>query len=473
MGWPWKRPKEGFGWAHWRWAGRVIATVGLIGGLVAPPAEPVGAQVVSGPEAFSGTAAAMGAQMKVEMPGFAATDVPMDSGGPTAQASLDSLGTSLGYAAFPDPGQFVTTLPGLATGLFSGGAGGLPPIALPPLPGYPLFVASDSNNPEKSIGSGPYRLTARSSPDSASAEAISGLRTEALGNVALAESSASVSRQGSTVVSTATTRVQGLSVGPLSVGEITSTASMVQDAGGTITPSTSMEIAGLKVGGVAVAITPSGLNLLGPTAPLPINDTLAAVLAGAKISATVVTAQTFQDRVVAPVIKVSMPFATANVPNVGTLSGTWVMTVGGATASMTGAPPSDYVYVDPGFPPGSDPTIPESGSGSVPARGQSPRAPGPRATPDSGRALNGNAAAYGSPSGSLQPAGSGSRPVAGDALGAPPVQAQPTVVETGLVGLFDVRSVYLMLAGSAVAAWIVGQLIRLIGVRRPWTSFVG
>ncbi|HEY0397116.1 MAG TPA: hypothetical protein VGF00_01930, partial [Acidimicrobiia bacterium] len=70
-----------------------------------------GVQVTPAP--FTATASAMGTRIKITIPGGPLTDTPVDAGGPTAQATLDSLGTSQGYAAFPDPGAFVLSVPGL------------------------------------------------------------------------------------------------------------------------------------------------------------------------------------------------------------------------------------------------------------------------------------------------------------------------------------------------------------------------
>jgi hypothetical protein len=38
---------------------------------------------------------------------------------------------------------------------------------------------------------------------------------------------------------------------------------------------------------------------------------------------------------------------------------------------------------------------------------------------------------------------------------------------------FDIRDLYLLFALLAVAAWVAGQLIRILGVRDRWTSIGG
>src|SRR5438094_180719 len=97
---------------------------------------------------FSGSAAAGGVRATLAVPEAPVTNTPVDGGGPTAQVQVDSLGTSTGYAAFPDPGQLVVSIPGLAVGLLSGGPGGVP---IPSPPPYPFAVSSDpTSNPEAS-----------------------------------------------------------------------------------------------------------------------------------------------------------------------------------------------------------------------------------------------------------------------------------------------------------------------------------
>jgi hypothetical protein len=69
---------------------------------------------------FSGTASAQGVQVNLAIPDYLIVQNFLDGGGPTAQASLDSLGTSQSLASFPYPGETgaaVTGLIGILTGL--------------------------------------------------------------------------------------------------------------------------------------------------------------------------------------------------------------------------------------------------------------------------------------------------------------------------------------------------------------------
>src|ERR1700730_17212281 len=170
-----------------------------------------GALTVAQPPAFSGSAAAGGVRVTITVPGAPGTDTPVDGGGPTAQVAVDSIGTSTGYAAFPDPGQFVVSVPGLVVGVLAGGVGPVPPIALPSPPNYPFFVQSDaSNTPEASVGSGPWALSASSESGSSKANATAGLQSGLGGNTALVSSTASLSPSASAGVGAkAITDVQG------------------------------------------------------------------------------------------------------------------------------------------------------------------------------------------------------------------------------------------------------------------------
>src|SRR5439155_15478256 len=115
-------------------------------------------------------------------------------------------------------------------------------------------------------------------------------------------------------------------------------ATETMDTSGRVTPSTSLEIAGSRVGGVPVELTPQGLVAGSSTHPVPINETLNTMLKQSGITVEVVSAQTFPGRVVAPALKITMPFAMPfQVPNVGQFSGTATVIIGSATAELRGA----------------------------------------------------------------------------------------------------------------------------------------
>jgi hypothetical protein len=399
------------------------------------------------PPAFQGTASAIGVEITEVLPGFPASNSPFDGGGPTAQAQLDSLGTSEGYAAFPDPGALAISVPGLVAGLLSLGAGGLPPLHIPTLPPYPLYVQSSATTPHPTIGAGPYQLRANSGTGAVDATATAGLQGVGFGNAALVTSTASMQVQpDGSVVSTATSDVQGATIGPLAIGEIKATATETLSPGGALSPSSAIAISGVRIAGLPVSIDTSGLDLPGPTIALPINDTLAKLLRPSGLTVTVVKPQVSAGRVVAPALQISGP---ATIPGISTGPGGFTITIGSTSAAL-------------GTPTGSAPinTPSPSSHGSVaaapPAAGLSTSTGVPLPT------------SVGTPS-----APNASPPVASAPLAA---QSPAAVVPQRIASVrrgFDIRSLYIVLVTVAFAVWLLGQVFRLVGVRGPWTSISG
>jgi hypothetical protein len=402
------------------------------------------AQTAAAPPAFNGSSSALGVRMTVTIPGAPVTDTPIDGGGPTAQVAVDSIGSSTGYAAFPDPGGLAISAPGLIAGLVTS------PHGLPSPPNYPFYVSSDVNGPaEVSQGSGPYQLSASSQSGLSKAQATTGFQTGLAGNAALLTSTASLSpsdRGG--VVAKATADLQGLTVGPMAVGEVKSVATETMDSSGTVTPSTTLEIAGLRVGGVPVELAPQGFVAGGATYPVPINDTLNSLLKSSGITMQFVAAQTFPDRVVAPALQITFPFAMPfAVPNVGKFSGTVTAIFGSAMAQMSGAAAEQGASVGQSGTGGTGTEASASlgGSGSTAAGGSQP-------------------AAVPALAGAGSPSGSASTPAL-----ASPSSVRPTGTQRGsrlaAAGQVDVRSLYLVVVVGVIVALAAGQLIRRLGVR--------
>ena len=412
-------------------AGLLLAAV--VGSMGAGTSE---AQQDSAPPPFTGSAAAFGVRATLHVPGFAITDVPLDSGGPTAQAALDSFGQSTAYAALPDPGQFVVSLPGLGAGLLSGGAAGLPPINFPaPIPDYPLAVTTQypSVN-DRSVGEGPYRIEAHSRAESSSSRALGGLQVSAAGNTALLQSSTSLEVDGAAVSASAGTDFQGLTVGPLSIGRVRARAEVTMGADGAVRPSSELAVDGLRIGGVGVGLGPDGaLSVLGAPVPLPVGSAITDLLAGAGISLEVLPPpDTAEGTVISGALRVTM--RDLAIPNVG--SGTLTLTIGAASATLRAPAP-----FDPAAPPATD--VPAAGTGAV--------------LPEVGDAPGGI---------DLPPAGV--TPDLGPAEPSPPVQ---TVGRTIAVQPdFDLGLPYLVMVVAAAAIVVLGQLTRLLGVRAPWRT---
>ena len=415
----------------------MLILAGVIGGTS------LGARAQSASEVqFSGSAAAVGVNMHVNIPGAPATDVPVDSGGPTAQAEADSSGfQSTAYAAFPDPGEFILTVPGLVPGLVEGGVSGLPGIPFPSPPDYPFYVQTNPSNPKESVGSGPFALNAESTATSSRAEAATGLRQSVAGDFATVRSSAVVApSDDGTVLAEGVSVLEGLRVGPLTIGSITSIARQTLDEYGEVTTTTDLVISGAQVGGIGVNLREEGLDVLGVPVPLPLNDTLADLLESADMSVQFLEAQEFEDRVVAPGLRITMPYTMPLIPQVGQFSGTATMTIGQATASLV-AGTSGGLDAPADIP--LDSTVP---GGSV-------------ALPDTSFPTIGDEGGLDTPP--LPTPGPESAPGLTDSSGSG-VQAVAAIGPESLIGI---ESVYLVVVAGAVLALAGGNLIQRLGGR--------
>lgn len=393
----------------------------------------VGAQ--NGPPPFDATASAQGTHLFVTVPGGPVTDTPVDAGGPTAQVSLDSLGNSQGYAAFPDPGPLVISAPGLIAGSLSSEG-----IDIPPLPDYPFFIASDpAQNPDASAGAGPYSLHASSSTTKSDSQASAGLESAA-GNTALVTSDATVESDSGGVVVEATSEAQGITVGPLSIGRVRSTARLVLSEDGFVTPHSDIDITSVRIGGVGVNLGPEGIDLGGPTVvPLPIAPALDAVLEASGVKVEIAPSQTLSDGVTAPALRISTRFDASHL---GSDEGTLTVVLGDVAVHLgqpTVSAPLPQETTSP-------PTRTAGGTEGTPQT--TPATTGRPATP----AATGIAAGPQVPE---APQPTPSRPLAN-------MESEPT---SQLV--FDATSLYLTLAVLAAFAFGTGQAIRLFGVRSP------
>jgi hypothetical protein len=395
------------------------------------------------------------------LPGAPLTSSPLDSGGPSGQASLNSLGNGTGYAAFPDPGQFIESLPGLAAGLFSTGAGGLPPIHLPTVPNYPFEVTASSTNPSDSVGAGAYHISASTSGNQSTGTALTGLQISAGGNVALVNSTSTVRVHGDgSVVSTAVSDIQGLTIGPVTFGEIKSIATETLAPDGTVTPSSSLVINGVRIGTLPITLSTDGLNVAGSAVPVPVGGVINTVLKPQHISVSTIHAQRIKHGVVAPALLITGPLPTKKI---GTANGTYRITLGSAIASMTATAPAGSLGST-----GSTGSL--GGTGSTGSLG--------------GTGSTGSLGGTGS-TGSLGGSGTGTVPSLGATGSGLPTQSSPPAVApstsggTGAVapaaylGTFDIRDLYLWLCIVGAGAFVMAQLVRLIGVRGPWTSTGG
>jgi hypothetical protein len=287
------------------------------------------------PAVFAGSATAIGVRVALTTEPGIHFKTPFDGGGPTAQVAVDTLGSSNGYAAFPDPGQDYVTLPGLVTGSITGAGG---PV-LPTPPNYPFYLQSDAGTaPDQQAGAGFYELKATSRPDSSDARARIGFATGIVGNVGQATSTAMLAPEDDgSIVSMAESHVEGLVVGPIAIGEIKSTARMRSDPSGASVPTTDLQINAMRIGGVAVQVHREGIGFGEPSVPLPIEASLKELLGHAGMTVTLIGPRHVDNTVTAPAIEITMPYETPPAGELGGHTGTLRIVVGSAAATLTAA----------------------------------------------------------------------------------------------------------------------------------------
>ena len=274
------------------WFGAPVLLAGLVLG-------PLGLSPAQGAEGFAGTFGAVASADAVRVtwivPHAPASDTVLDFGGPSAQATLDSIGGSQAFASFPYPGENAVTAPALIAGASGGQIN---------LPSYPFWVGSTYPvTPKAESGSGPYMIKAESTDTSSASSASAGLDSNGQAALGLAKSQASTVAAPDAVTSQASTEVTAFAVGPLKIGQVVSTAKAVF-SGGTVTRDATTRVSGAMVGETPVAFTEKGLVVGSspvPADPKPIVDALAA----AKIGVEFMPRQDTETGVVAPTIRVT------------------------------------------------------------------------------------------------------------------------------------------------------------------------
>jgi hypothetical protein len=301
----------------------LLATVAI--SVAGPLSGPAG-----GEEAFGGTfravASADGVRTTLLVPHAPLSNTVMDMGGPSAQATLDTSGTSQAFASFPYPGENVVTAPGIVAGASKGQIN---------LPAYPFYVLSDRTTGSKQeFGSGPFTLKAESTDTSSSSAATVGVEVEGQGAAGLAKSQASTISKAEVVTAEAKSESTSFSLGPLRLGQVISTAKVELAAGGALTRSADTRVIGAMVGDTPVALTPQGLvvgNTPVPSDPAPVQQ----ALAQAQITVELMPRQEVPTGVVAPTVRVSRQDESGMVIT---------HTFGAAVAQVEGSPAeSDFL----------------------------------------------------------------------------------------------------------------------------------
>lgn len=150
------------------------------------------------------------------------------------------------------------------------------------LPGYPLYVrAEDPAQPKQALAdpTGTYTLSAAANNDMAGSRARVGAPANpAEATVAALTALAEVKTAGDKVVATASSLVEGIVIGSLSLGVVRSrsTTTYVPGSEGAVSE-TELTIEGGRAGSLGFSITPGGVRLGDQEVPVPVGDGLAAI----------------------------------------------------------------------------------------------------------------------------------------------------------------------------------------------------
>ncbi|HEX3612221.1 MAG TPA: hypothetical protein VHU88_11090 [Sporichthyaceae bacterium] len=160
--------------------------------------------------------------------------------GPTAAVKQTSLRQSDGYAAFPDPGEDVAGLPGVA-----GGALHLP------LPGYPFLVSTSYGDDVRRLNYPGIELSSESGDTITQATATGG--SKGVGATSIAR----IARDGDSIAATSTSDADVLRLGDsLVVTGLHAAAGAARDATGKLTRTSSLSFSSISVPGLALTVPP-------------------------------------------------------------------------------------------------------------------------------------------------------------------------------------------------------------------------
>lgn len=388
---------------------------------IAPPARSA--------VAFTAAASADSIKLVVAADDFPATKTPVDSAGPASRVTLSTSDSGTAYAAAPDPGAFLAALPGLGAGVLAQNVqGGLPFT----VPGYPLTASADSQNPSQTVGGGAYLLEAEVDASTARASTVTG-GSGPVGNTALVNAVSEITSAMDAVVAKARSNIEGLTVGPLTIGLVRSEARASADQTGTVTRSSDLVVDGMRIGNLPIGLSESGLLIAGQGTPAGSDAAVDAALAAAGITVT-----RFPE-VITPtgvtgaglIIVQKLP-----VPTFGPTTLTY--RIGGVSANVLSADAN--AAVPDALTPGS--AVP----GDVGA--------GP-ALPGTATDLAGAVGVPGAVPGSTAEAPSATRPLGGVALSSGPALLSPANGER----------LYLLLAGAGLVGLLGMTVVRIRGVK--------
>lgn len=394
---------------------------------------------------FTALGEADAVQTVVAAPGVTLVD-SVDAELPGAQAEVDSLAGSTGWAGAP------------YSGTVAGNVGALSGLGLPvnvTANQLPIFATSDYPHTPAAHNATAFANLHASSSQYSSNSSVAAAGPSAgpltLGQITT-KASASCASDG-TLHGTASGGVDGFQVaGVLKIGAISSTADAITTASGRQTLTGTMSLAGVTIGGQPVSITDRGV-VVGPSAVALPNNPVLGILAAAGITIhyLTVTKDPASGTVTAPGLEISVE--SHPLPGVGTGVATTTFTFGRAmaVASQTG-----------GLPPGSQGggnSRSGGGSSPTPVPATSPQSSNiPSSSGSSGPLLAGNSGGTSGPS--ALPISRGSQPVA---LGA--TRSVPRIsylVNASMAGIYSA------LGAAALVLLLTFIIFGTLGVKLRW-----
>lgn len=355
---------------------------------------------------------------------------------PAAQAVLDSLGNSHGYAANPYPGDFVVSVPGTVAGI-------LPVPAT--VPRYPAFVTSDSGTqPEAHADYPAYTLASISGETGTHAAAAEGDRAADEGYAA-ADAQTRTTSDG-TVHAIATSTVSGFQVpGVVSFGTVTTTAQVTRAPASRAQVKSRIQIWGVTVGGQSVGFSDGHFVAPGTEQPLPA-DPLADILSDAGVSVRYVDARRLPNGVVSPAVEVTVrQEAPAGNPASGKYTATYVLGRSTVTLDANGR--------------AAGPTPAGLGSTGAAPSGPANEPAGSTTTSD---AINANGQNIRSATESTN-----KLPVVAPGQPSAPTPARAALA-TSTPGYVETVDIYLAIVVAAAFLLVCSQFVRYLGSRYGW-----
>ena len=331
-----------------------------LGGIaaVATGVAPGSAQT-AGTQAATGGAQASGMYIRYGIPGFLVVEDFLDGGGPVAQSLADTSAGAGSFASLPYPGETAIAGPGTLSGL-----------GAPRLPDWPFYVsASHPTRPAQNLSDpvGSYVLDAAAEDGKAKASARGGEPAQFSGQAkSHSDARTEVLTTAEGVTATATSTVEGFTMGPLSIMSVAS-KSVTTYHPGEAKPSTVTELRvdGGRVGTMGFHYGPDGLAVNNQAVAVPAAEGLKALnqaLAPAGLSLQVETPTPLEGGASAAALEV---VSVAPIPGAGT--GTMRIAMGGASSYVAVGEGSGLPALPDVTPPaGFDPAPPIAEAGAAP-----------------------------------------------------------------------------------------------------------